>query len=68
MNGEVPYHEPMRLLTIIEAPRERIEKLIGRHEVLQHYYHNQWVHLVAFDPGDAVWYRYDPKGMWNVIS
>ena len=23
MNGEVPYHEPMRLLTVIEAPRER---------------------------------------------
>jgi len=22
MNGERPYHEPMRLLTIIEAPRE----------------------------------------------
>jgi len=58
----------MRLLTIIEAPRERIDKLIGRHEVLQHYYHNQWVHLVAFDPGDGVWYRYDPKGRWNVIA
>jgi len=67
MNGEVPYHEPIRLLTIIEAPRERIDKLIGRHEVLQHYYHNQWVHLVAFDPDDGVWYRYHPKGMWNVI-
>jgi len=67
MNGEVPYHEPMRLLTIIEAPRERIDKLIGRHEVLQHYYHNQWVHLIAFDPDDGVWYRYHPKGMWNVI-
>ncbi len=34
MNGDMPYHEPMRLLTIIEAPRERIEKLIARHEVL----------------------------------
>jgi uncharacterized protein YbcC (UPF0753/DUF2309 family) len=68
MNGDVPYHEPMRLLTIIEAPRERIDKLIGRHEVLQHYYHNQWVHLVAFDPSDGIWYRYDPKGMWKVIS
>jgi uncharacterized protein len=67
MNGEVPYHEPMRLLTIVEAPRERIDKLIGRHEVLQHYYHNQWVHLVAFDPGDGRWYRYDPKGLWNAI-
>jgi uncharacterized protein YbcC (UPF0753/DUF2309 family) len=67
MNGSMPYHEPMRLLTIIEAPRERIEKLISRHEVLQHYYHNEWVHLVALDPEDGVWYRYHPKGAWNAI-
>ena len=60
MNGDVPYHEPMRLLTIIEAPRERIDKLIARHEVLQHYYHNEWVHLVALDPEDGLWYRYRP--------
>jgi uncharacterized protein YbcC (UPF0753/DUF2309 family) len=67
MNGQVPYHEPMRLLTIIEAPRERIDKLIARHEVLQHYYHNQWVHLVALDPEDRVWYRYRPTGAWTPI-
>jgi len=67
MNGPMPYHEPLRLLTIIEAPRERIEKLISRHEVLQHYYHNEWVHLVALDPEDGVWYRYHPKGVWNAI-
>ena len=67
MNGSAPYHEPMRLLTIIEAPRERIDKLISRHEVLQHYYHNEWVHLVALDPEDGVWYRYHPKGTWNAI-
>ncbi|SLM47167.1 conserved protein of unknown function [Nitrospira japonica] len=68
MNGERPYHEPMRLLTIIEAPRERIDKLIGRHEVLQHFYHNEWVHLVALDPQDAVWYRYRPTGGWQRIE
>ena len=67
MNGSMPYHEPMRLLTLIEAPRERIEKLISRHEVLQHYYHNEWVHLVALDPEDKIWYRYHPKGVWHVI-
>jgi len=68
MNGDVPYHEPMRLLTIIEAPRERIEKLIARHEVLQHYYHNEWVHLVALDPEDQVWYRYRPTGEWSALA
>ena len=36
-------------------------------EVLQHYYHNEWVHLVALDPESGVWYRYHPKGVWNVI-
>ena len=68
MNGDVPYHEPMRLLTIIEAPRERIEKLIARHEVLQHFYHNEWVHLVALDPEDQVWYRYRPSGTWSPME
>ncbi len=68
MNGDVPYHEPMRLLTVIEAPRERIEKLIERHDVLQHFYHNAWVHLVALDPEDRVWYRYLPSGTWSPLD
>lgn len=67
MNGDVPYHEPMRLLTIVKAPRERIEKLIARHEVLRHFYHNEWVHLVVLDPNDGVWYRYRPPGEWTPI-
>ena len=64
MNGEVPYHEPMRLLSIIEAPREQIVKLIGRHEVLRHFYHNEWVHLVALEPEEGIFYRYRPTGEW----
>ncbi|MBK9306683.1 MAG: DUF2309 domain-containing protein [Nitrospira sp.] len=67
MNGDMPYHEPMRLLTIVEAPRTWIEKLIARHDVLQHYYHNEWVHLVVLDPQDGDWYRYQPTGEWACI-
>ena len=68
MNGDVPYHEPMRLLTIVEAPRARIEKLIARHEVLQHFYQNEWVHLVALEPEEGVFYRYRPTGEWAGID
>jgi uncharacterized protein YbcC (UPF0753/DUF2309 family) len=67
MSGELPFHEPMRLLTIVEAPRKGIEKLIARHEILQHYYHNEWVHLVVLDPEDRDWYRYQPNGDWARI-
>ena len=68
MNGDVPYHEPMRLLSVIEAPRERIVKLIARHEVLQQFYHNEWVHLVALEPTDGTFYRYHPTGDWTAID
>lgn len=68
INGEAPYHEPMRMLTVIEAPRANIGKLIGRHEVLQHLYHNEWVHLVAVDPEDGALYRYRPTGAWSRID
>ena len=68
MNGDVPYHEPMRLLSVIEAPRERIVKIIERHEVLRQFFHNQWVHLVALEPEDGRFYRYEPTGEWNPIE
>jgi hypothetical protein len=67
MNGETPYHEPMRLLTVVEAPRANIDKLIGRHEVLQRFYRNEWVHLVAVDPEERGLYRYRPDGDWRPL-
>jgi uncharacterized protein len=68
MNDELPYHEPMRLLTLVEASRARIEMLIARHEVLQHLYHNEWVHLATLDPEDGTWYRYMPAGVWRRVK
>lgn len=67
MNGEVPYHEPMRLLTLVEASRASLETLIARHETLQHFYYNEWVHLATLDPNDGTWYRYMPSGL-GVVS
>ncbi|MBX9690269.1 MAG: DUF2309 domain-containing protein [Candidatus Obscuribacterales bacterium] len=68
MKGETNYHDPLRLTTIVEAPRERIEMLISRHEVLQRFYHNEWVHLVAVAPDDGVLYKYLPNGEWKKLQ
>jgi uncharacterized protein YbcC (UPF0753/DUF2309 family) len=67
MNGEVPFHEPMRLLTVVEAPCSSLDKLTARHEVLQHFYRNEWVHLVVLDPETGVWYRHRPTGEWAPV-
>lgn len=67
MNGTVPYHEPMRLLTVVEAPRAKLDKLIARHELLQHFYLNEWVHLVALEPADGKLYRYLPTKDWRQV-
>ncbi|MHB8481474.1 MAG: DUF2309 domain-containing protein [Nitrospiria bacterium] len=64
MDGPRPYHEPMRLLTLIEAPRERIGQITRRHRLLQRLYDNEWVRLVALDPEEKIFYLYIPKQGW----
>jgi uncharacterized protein YbcC (UPF0753/DUF2309 family) len=68
LSGDMPYHEPLRLLTVIEAPRGRIDALIAKHQILRDFYDNRWVHLVAFDPEDGGWYRYAPGGGWTALA
>jgi len=68
MDGPRPYHEPMRLLTLIEAPRERIDQIIRGHRLLQHLYDNEWVRLIAIEPEEGILYRYIPKHGWKAIS
>ncbi len=44
------YHTPLRLLTIIYAPRTMIDRIIVSQEVLQKLFGNGWVTLVAIEP------------------
>ena len=67
MDGPRPYHEPMRLLTVIEAPRERINQIIRRHRHLQNLYDKEWVHLIAMEPEEKLFYRYTSQLGWTPI-
>jgi uncharacterized protein YbcC (UPF0753/DUF2309 family) len=65
MDGPKPYHEPMRLLTLIEAPRDRIDRIVRNQRPLQRLYDNEWMHLFAIDPQVQLCYRYVAKQGWS---
>ena len=68
MNGPVPYHEALRLLTLIEAPREKIDQIIGNQRHLQQLYDNEWLRLIAVEPTSRTFYRYVSKQGWRPIE
>lgn len=67
LDGPTPYHEPMRLLAVIEAPRARVEAVIAKHPVLERLFHNEWVSLVACEPEEAACYHYDIMHGWRLV-
>jgi uncharacterized protein len=67
-NGQIHFHEPMRLLATIEAKPEIIGRIISRHEILQQFFHNGWVNLVAVDPETSKFHRYNQDATWELIK
>jgi len=67
-DGARHYHEPMRLLAIIEAPPDRIRSIIQQHTLLQHIFHNQWMHLMALDPDSRIFSRYLRNSTWEQVT
>ncbi len=67
-DGEKPFHEPMRLFVIIEAPREMIATIIARHTILQKLTMNQWLHIVALDPESMEFFLFQAPNDWQPIK
>ena len=67
-DGELHYHEPMRLLTIIEAEPEIVAGIIARHEILQQFFHNGWLNLVVLDRQSFTFRRYNKDATWEMVE
>ncbi|KAA1257776.1 hypothetical protein LF1_02660 [Rubripirellula obstinata] len=63
--GEEYQHLPMRLQSIIAAPRESIDRVIAKHELVRNLLDNGWLHLIAID--DGISYRY-ANSDWQVVA
>jgi uncharacterized protein YbcC (UPF0753/DUF2309 family) len=66
-NGKDLAHLPLRLNVIIEAPRERIEAILAKHESVRQLVENSWLHLHASeDEGRKLLHRL-PGGGWKLL-
>jgi uncharacterized protein YbcC (UPF0753/DUF2309 family) len=58
------YHEPLRLLTIVHAPKTLISNVISKQDVLKKLFGNGWVNLTCIDPGDGKAYDLQRDFSW----
>ena len=50
-DGE-PYHEPLRLITAVYAPRSTLDSIIHAQDVVKKLFGDGWVTMVCIDPSD----------------
>ncbi|KAA5546110.1 DUF2309 domain-containing protein [Roseiconus nitratireducens] len=65
-NGKRFQHHPLRLQSVIVAPREKIQAVIDTHAVVRNLLAGGWMHLIAIDQGRA--FRYGHDGRWRSLG
>ena len=61
-----PYHQPLRLSTVVHAPRDRVTDVLSTHPDIAELLDNGWLSLTVVDPtrNDGV-FHYDGDLCWN---
>ncbi len=67
-DGQTLFHQPMRLAAVIEAPRERIDRVLAKHAHVRALFDNGWMHLIAIVDDGAGFMRYGPNGAWTRVN
>jgi hypothetical protein len=67
-DGEKFVHEPLRLSVCIEAPREAMSEILGRHPNVRALFDNGWLHLFALDEEGCMAWRYAGDLEWKAMD
>jgi hypothetical protein len=60
----LPFHEPMRLITMIEAPLEHARRALESVAAVKNLVANDWIRLLVIDPEKQTVYTYN-NGQWD---
>ncbi|WP_028986784.1 DUF2309 domain-containing protein [Thermicanus aegyptius] len=64
------FHSPLRLLVVVEAPRQYIARLLEENLHFRRKVNNGWLRLVSIDPSNGKWERWEASSgcpSWNHI-
>ena len=59
-------HKPLRLQVVIDAPREMIERIIAKHQLVSDLLSGGWLHLVAIE--EKATYRFTQAALWELLD
>jgi uncharacterized protein YbcC (UPF0753/DUF2309 family) len=67
-DGERYAHDPLRLSVCIEAPRQAMSEILGRHAGVRALFDNGWLHLFALDEAGRMAWRYAGDLKWSTTG
>jgi len=64
-----PYHQPLRLSTVVHAPVDRVTDVLADHEEVTELLDNDWLSLTVVDPTqDHRAFHYEEQLAWSSVS
>ncbi len=67
LRGKEPFHTPVRLITVVEAPFEFVKSVIDRLPKVRELVYNEWINMVIADPEKETFYHWR-DGEWKEIK
>ncbi len=62
-----PHHAPVRLIAVVEAPLEMVDKVVKKVYHIRMLLTNGWINMVVLDPEERKTYRYI-SGRWQALE
>ncbi len=67
-DGENLQHDPLRLNVFIEAPKEEINKIIDKHDMVRNLLDNHWLYLFLIGANGVISHQYTGNQKWKKLE